>query len=60
MGMRGQCYAPAALPRGERDPVHAVQEAGWTPGLIWMGGENLVLPGIRSPDRQAVASRYTD
>ena len=30
-----------------------VQEAGWTPGPVWTGAENLVLTGIRSPDRPA-------
>jgi hypothetical protein len=31
----------AALPQ-ERDPVPVVQEAGWTPGPVWTGAENLV------------------
>jgi hypothetical protein len=35
----------------ERDPVHIVQEAGWAPGPVWKGAENLVPTGIRSPDR---------
>jgi hypothetical protein len=34
-------------------PVPIVQEAGWTPGPIWTGTENLALTGIRSPDRPA-------
>jgi hypothetical protein len=29
-----------------------VQEAGWAPGLVWTGAENLAPTGIRSPDRQ--------
>jgi hypothetical protein len=29
------------------DPV---QEAGWAPGTVWTGAENLVPTGIRSPD----------
>ena len=32
-------------------PVHIVQEAGWAPGPIWTGAENLDPTGIRSPDR---------
>ena len=31
--------------------VPVVQEAGWAPGLVWTGAENLALTGIRSPDR---------
>ena len=30
-------------------PVPIVQEAGWAPGPVWTGAENLVT-GIRSPD----------
>ena len=37
-----------------KDPVPSVQEAGWAPGQIWTGAENLALhTGIRSPDRPA-------
>jgi len=25
----------------KRDPVRIVQEAGWAPGPVWMGMENL-------------------
>jgi len=35
------------------DPVPIVQEAGWDPGPVWTGAENLNPPGIRSPDRPA-------
>ena len=38
-----------------KDPVPIVQEAGWTPGLVWTGAENLVPTGIRSPDRPALS-----
>jgi hypothetical protein len=31
--------------------VHIVQEAGWAPGPVWTGTENLAPTGIRSPDR---------
>ena len=37
-----------------KDPVPIVQEAGWTPGPVWIGAENLALhrdsiPGLSSP-----------
>ena len=41
MWVRGQCHAPASLPR-ERDPVPILQELGRVPGLIWKDEENLV------------------
>jgi len=34
-----------------KDPVPIVQEAGWAPGPVWAGAENLVSTGTRSPDR---------
>jgi hypothetical protein len=34
----------------EGDGVPIVQEAGWTPGPVWTGAENLGVTGIRSPD----------
>ena len=36
-----------------KDPVPTVQEAGWVPGPVWTGAENLAPTGIRSPDRPA-------
>ena len=30
-----------------------MQEAGWAPGPVWTGAENLAPTGIRSPDRAA-------
>ena len=36
-----------------KDPVPIVQEAGWAPGPVWTGAENLAATGIRSPDRPA-------
>ena len=50
--MRDQRHAPAALYPG-KDPVPTVQEAGWAPGPVWTGAENLAPTGIRSPDRPA-------
>ena len=60
-GLRGQCHAPAALYSRERPPVPIVQEAGWAPGPIWTGAENLAphrdsIPRFVNP----AASRYTD
>ena len=36
-----------------KDPVPIVQEAGWAPGPVWTGAENLAPTGIWSPDRKA-------
>jgi hypothetical protein len=36
-----------------KDRVPIVQEAGWAPGPVWMGVENLAPTGIRSPGRPA-------
>jgi len=36
-----------------KDPVPIVQEAGWVPGPVWTGAENLAPTRIRSPDRPA-------
>jgi hypothetical protein len=35
--------------------VPILSEAGWGPGLVWKGAENLALTGIRSPDRPALS-----
>ena len=43
-----------------KDPVPIVQEAGWAPGLVWTGAENLAPTGIRPRTVQPVASRYTN
>jgi len=36
-----------------KDTVPTVQEAGWSPGPVSTGAENLAPTGIRSPDRPA-------
>ena len=36
-----------------KEPVPIVQEAGWAPGPVWTGAENLAPTVIRSPDRPA-------
>jgi hypothetical protein len=51
MGVAGQRHDPAPLPP-ERTGTH-LQEAGWAPGPVWAGAENLASTGIRSPDRPA-------
>ena len=38
-----------------KDPIPIVQEAGWAPGPVWTGAENLVPTGIRSRTVQSVA-----
>jgi hypothetical protein len=44
-----------------KDPIPFVQEAGWAPGLVWTGKENLPSPPEFDPGTvQHVASRYTD
>ena len=44
-----------------KDPVPIVQEAGWAPGPVWRGGENLDPHRDSIPQTvQHVASRYTD
>ena len=53
--MGGQRHAPAALYPGNA-PVPILQEAGWAPGPVWTGEENLALTGIRAPDRPARSS----
>ena len=59
MGVRGQRHVPAAFAPG-KCPVPILQKAGWAPGPVWIGAENLTPSGIRSPDLQPVASRYAD
>ena len=59
-GVRGQRHAPAARYLG-KDPVPIVQKAGWAPGPVWTGAENLAPPpGFDPWTVQPVASRYTD
>jgi hypothetical protein len=52
MGVGGQRHALAALPPGKLKGTH-LQEAGWTPGPVWTGSENLAtqrdsFPGLSS------------
>ena len=48
----GVSVTPWPLFTAGKDPVLIVREAGWAPGPVWIGAENLAPPtGIRSPDR---------
>jgi hypothetical protein len=59
MGVGGQRHVPAAFTPG-KDPLPIVQEAGWAPGSVWAGAENLAPPGFDPRTVQPVASRYID
>ena len=44
-----------------RDLVPIVQEAGWAPGPVWTGAENLApLLGLDPRTVQPIASHYTN
>jgi len=45
MGVGGQRHALVTFTPG-KDPVHILQEAGWAPGRVWTGAENLAPSGI--------------
>jgi len=47
----GVSVTPRPLFTPGEDPVPIVQEAGWAPGPVWTGAENLTPTGNRSPDR---------
>ena len=44
---------PRPLIISGKDPVPIVQEAGWAPGPVWIGAENLAPTRIRSLDHPA-------
>jgi hypothetical protein len=44
---------PRPLSTPGKNLVLILQEAGWVPGPVWTGAENLASTGIRSPDRPA-------
>ena len=56
----GVSVTPRPLFTPGKDPVPIVQEAGWAPGPVWTGAENLAPTGIPSWTVQPVASHYTD
>ena len=56
--------AGASAPRPGRftpgnAPLPIVQEAGWVPGPVWTGAENLAFTGFGPRNVHPVASRYT-
>ena len=49
------------MPRPDRFIARSgVRWAEWAPEPVWPGAENLAPTTIRSPNRQPLASRYTD
>ena len=50
MSLGVQRHTLAALTPG-KSPVHVVQDAEWAPKPVWAGVQNLVLSGVRNPDR---------
>ena len=57
----GVSVTPRPLFAPGKNPVPFVQEAGWAPGLVWTGAEDLAPPpGFDPRTVQPVASRYTD
>jgi len=49
----GISVTPRSLFTPVKEPVPIIQGAGWAPGPVWTGAENLALTGIRSQDRPA-------
>ena len=56
----GVSVMPRPLITPGKDLVPIVQEAGWAPGPVWTGAENLAPPGFDTRTVQPVASRYID
>ena len=52
-GGEGVSVTSRSLITPRKDPVPIIQEAGWAPGPVRTGAENLAHTGIRSPDRPA-------
>jgi hypothetical protein len=59
MRVSGQRHAPAVSPP-EKDRVSNVQEAAWTPRLVWTIAENLAPSRIRSLKRPARSESLSD
>jgi len=49
--MRWVVNATPGLFNPRKDPVLIIQDAGWAPGPVWTGAENLAPIEIRFPDR---------
>ena len=45
---------PRLLSTPRKDPVPIVQEAGWAPGKVWTGAENL------APHQDSIPGRITE
>ena len=56
----GVSVTPRPLFTPGKDLVPIVQEAGWAPGTVWPGAENLAPPEFDPRTVQPVASRYAD
>ena len=56
----GVSVTPRPLFTPGKDPAPIVQEAGWAPGPVWTGAENLAPTGFDPRTLQPVVSRYTD
>jgi hypothetical protein len=57
----GVIVTPRPLFVSGKDPVPTVQEAGWAPGPVWTGAENLASPPAFDPRTvRPIASRYSD
>ena len=52
-----QHHAPATLPQG-RSPLTIVQEAVWTPGMVWTDTENFACTEFDSRIVHPVACHY--
>jgi hypothetical protein len=60
-GREGSASRPGRSLLPGKDTVPIVKEAGWAPGPVCTGAENLAPPlGFDSRNVQVVASRYTD
>jgi len=57
MWVGGQRQGLTALLR-EGNPVPIVEEAGWDPGPVWTGAENLAPSGVRTSDHPARRESY--
>jgi len=55
----GLSVTPRPLFTPGKDPVSIVQQAGWAPGPVWTGAENLAPTGIRSPDIPTRSQLFT-
>ena len=58
-GGEGVSVTPRPIFTPGKDPVPIVEDAGWVPGPVWTGAENIApTPGFDPRTVQPVASRY--